>query len=162
MDEAKPVTTIKDGEVAAVTSPVAEQTSPVTPKENAKQTKRNSFFGALFQRRDTASPIDDKKEKEALPTTTAKDVDVSTGAPSLPAPVITSDVPTTEPVPISAGPAATEQAPVTPKEKSSSAPKESFFGKFMRQEKAKHHVSSSSNAILAAYCAWLMLMLRLD
>jgi hypothetical protein len=148
LDEAKPVTTTKDGEAATVPSTVAEQTSPVTPKEHAKQNKRNSFFGALFQRRDTASPIDDKKEKEVMPTATAKDANLSTGAPSLPAPVITSDVPSTEPLPISAGPTAAEQAPITPKEtpkeKGSSAPRESFFGKFMRQEKAKHHVSSCS------------------
>ena len=153
-EEIKPAPIAKDDEVMPVDKPVVpeaattEQSTSAPPKEIIRPNKRNSFFGSFFQRKDVASPVEEKTEKEVVPPVPAKDID----APAV-APVVLSPAPVAEsvaPVPpkdatttTSTAPAMTEPV-LTPKvEKSASLPKEGFFGKLMKQEKVKHQVSGS-------------------
>ncbi len=136
--EDKPAPIAKDGDAPATEAPKA--TEPVTPaasKEAPKPSKRNSLFGTFFQRRETASPSEEKKEHDLVPAVPAKDSEISATAPTLPETAnVTEDKPS-EPIATSPAPATSEVS----KEKPASAPKEGFFGRFLRQDKAKTPVS---------------------
>lgn len=113
-----------------VAQPVhTEQTTSATARDAPK--KRNSIFGSLFQRKDTASPVEEKKEKEVIPPVPVKDNEAPTMTPAVPPPGSAD----------SSAPTTTEASHTAPKDKSNSLPKEGFLGKFMKHEKAKHQVS---------------------
>lgn len=137
VEESQNVPLVKDEPV--VTQPVGtEQTTSGTVRDTPKPSKRNSFFGSFFQKRDAASPMEESREKDVVPPVPVKDNEAPTMTPAMPPPVSAdSSVPTTA-----------EASHTTPKEKS-----EGFFGKLMKQEKAKHLVSSRSSENGSTACA---------
>ncbi|KAI9821996.1 MAG: hypothetical protein M1826_000608 [Phylliscum demangeonii] len=151
--EAQAVTTAKEDVVTVandktvLASTAAESTTAGTARDNMAKSKRNSFFGSFFQRRETSTPTEEKKEKDLLPLVAAKEAE-----PVVPAAAIAAPVPAVERV-ISSEPATTSAVPVsmepnaagTSKEKTGT-PKESFFGKFMKQEKGKHQEKKEEKA----------------
>lgn len=133
--EDKPAPIAKDGEAEAAEAPKTTEpvTSVASSKEAPKPNKRNSFFDTVFRRRDMASPSEEKKEHDVAPTVPAKDSEIPATAPTLPEPAtVTTDKPS-EPIAALTPPATNDAA----KDKPASAPKESFFGRFLRQDKAK-------------------------
>ncbi|KAI9882280.1 MAG: hypothetical protein M1823_005975 [Watsoniomyces obsoletus] len=142
VDESKPAPIAKDGEAvieepAKTTETPVTDTTPAVPAKDAtpKPTKRNSFFGAFFQRRDVASPADEKKEKDVVPAVPPKDSTVASTAPVLPEPNMSGapTEPTTTAEALTTPAVATTTEPaVTPTKEKPTTPRESFFGKFMK------------------------------
>ncbi|KAI9786057.1 MAG: hypothetical protein M1816_008148 [Peltula sp. TS41687] len=125
IEESQTLPLVKDEPVVAqpVSQPVStEHTAPAAVRDAPKPNKRNSFFGSFFQRKDTASPVEEKKEREMVPPVPVKDNEVPTTTPAIQPPVAAD----------TSVPATAEAPHTTPKDT-----KEGFFGKFLKQEKAK-------------------------
>ncbi|KAI9722318.1 MAG: hypothetical protein M1812_001790 [Candelaria pacifica] len=110
----KPITTEPAVSAGNVTS-ARETTVETAPKP----TKRNSLFGGLFQKKDVASPAEEKSERDIAPAVPAKDVPTketqnhTTETPPVIAPMANSISPTTG-NPASTETPATTTEPVSP------------------------------------------------
>lgn len=133
----KPTTT-EPAVIADNVTPAPETTTETAPKHN----KRNSLFGGFFQKKDVASPVEEKSEREIAPAVPAKDVPAKdTHSP------ITSSTSQAAPhsvdTPMSNSAVTTdgELTPATVPHKNpraSSPPRENFFGgMFSKQKDAK-------------------------
>ena len=132
-----------------------DSTNAVNRENMPKPNKRNSLFGGLFNKKDTASPPIERTEKDVGPTVPVKDAEsttVSATAPQLTEPVNTSLVQTAEPaqesVPGKLDTTATPTAADAPIQKFSPTSKGSIFG-FMKQKDPQHGVSQLSHSTVS-------------
>jgi hypothetical protein len=142
-DEIKPVipdhTTTSTTTEQAVGNNIVTPTRETTVEAAPKTSKRNSLFGGLFQKKEVASPSEEKSERDVAPAVPAKDVPAKDAEglavsstrkdPSSPEGIAN------EPV---APAAVSHNAP-----RASSPPRESFFGGlFSKQKDGKLQVNT--------------------
>ncbi|KAI9674669.1 MAG: hypothetical protein M1817_001572 [Caeruleum heppii] len=125
----------------AASEPTAVQpnttTTTVSAKETPKANKRSSIFGSIFGKKDVTSPAEEKREGDVAPAVPIKDSVEPTSTPAktdVAPESSTTPAIVTEPTSVPTSRAA--PAAVT-KDTTASSPKENFFGKLMKQDKAK-------------------------